>query len=55
MKKHYEGSRSEKERQKQKEFQEKVVKTTMSRMSDDEFWAMIQEQSIDLSWMEDAM
>ena len=44
VKKYYADSKSEIERQKQKEFQEKVVKPTMNGMSDDEFLAMIQEQ-----------
>lgn len=43
VKKYYEDSESETARQRQKEFQEKVVKPTMGEMTDDEFLAMIQD------------
>lgn len=44
VKQHYENIKQKDDEQKQNEFQDKVVKPTMSGMSDDEFLAMIQEQ-----------
>lgn len=52
VKQYYEDCNSEIERQKQKEFQEKVVKPSMSSMSDDEFLAMIQEEDVPENFFE---